>query len=171
MPWTQQEECQTILPEIRQRLDGSFPDKTTEMVKTRTNCLIFILTTVILGSEHCFIYKQIASDLMVQIFNETKPLQYLQLDLPIQIIRKIASEKLIFRCENDLILSRESLSHVLKCISIVCRNTKNIMLPVLLARFLFLHFRPFSRLLAEHPDAVLFLPCSLSRRLLWSSLG
>ena len=46
-------------------------------------------TTVILGSEHCFIYKQIASDLMVQIFNETKPLQYLQLDLPIQIIRKI----------------------------------------------------------------------------------
>ena len=41
------------------------------------------------GSEHCFIYKQIASDLMVQIFNETKPLQYLQLDLPIQIIRKI----------------------------------------------------------------------------------
>ena len=26
---------------------------------------------------------------MVQIFNETKPLQYLQLDLPIQIIRKI----------------------------------------------------------------------------------
>ena len=38
----------------------------------------------------------------------------------------IASEKLIFRCENDLILSRESLSHVLECISIVCRNTKNI---------------------------------------------
>ena len=89
MPWTQQEECQTILPEIRQRLNGSFPDKTTDMVKTQTNCLIFILTTVILGSEHCFIYKQIASDLMVQIFNETKPLQYLQLDLPIQIIRKI----------------------------------------------------------------------------------
>ena len=89
MPWTQQEECQTILPEIRQRLNGSFPDKTTDMVKTQTNCLIFILTTVILGSEYCFIYKQIASDLMVQIFNETKPLQYLQLDLPIQIIRKI----------------------------------------------------------------------------------
>ena len=44
---------------------------------------------MILGSEYCFIYKQIASDLMVQIFNETKPLQYLQLDLPIQIIRKI----------------------------------------------------------------------------------
>ena len=89
MPWTQQEECQTILPEIRQRLNGSFPDKTTDMVKTQTNCLIFILTTVILGPEYCFIYKQIASDLMVQIFNETKPLQYLQLDLPIQIIRKI----------------------------------------------------------------------------------
>ena len=91
MPWTQQEECQTILPEIRQRLDGSFPDKTTDMVKTRTNCLCYFhpKTTVILGSEHCFIYKQIASDLMVQIFNETKPLQYLQLDLPIQIIRKI----------------------------------------------------------------------------------
>ena len=89
MPWTQQEECQIILPEIRQRLNGSFPDKTTDMVKTQTNCLIFILTTVILGSEYCFIYKQIASDLMVQIFNETKPLQYLQLDLPIQIIRKI----------------------------------------------------------------------------------
>ena len=66
-----------------------FSWQTTDMVKTRTNCLIFILTTVILGSDHCFIYKQIASDLMVQIFNETKPLQYLQLDLPIQIIRKI----------------------------------------------------------------------------------
>ena len=77
MPWTQQEECQTILPEIRQRLYGSFPDKTTDMVKTRTNCLILILkVTVILGSDHCFIYKQIASDLMVQIFHETKPLQY-----------------------------------------------------------------------------------------------
>ena len=67
-----------------------FPDKTKDMVKTWTNCLIFILTTVILGSEHCFIYKQIASDLIVLFFNETKPLHYLQLDLPIQIIRKIS---------------------------------------------------------------------------------
>ena len=96
MPWTQLEECQTILPQIRQRLDGGFPDKTKDMVKTWTNCLIFILTTVILGSEHCFIYKQIASDLMVQFFNETKPLHYLQLDSPIQIIRKISKRMFKF---------------------------------------------------------------------------
>ena len=86
MPWTQLKECQTILPGFGMGFSwqnnghGENTNKLPNFHRT---------TTVILGSEHCFIYKQIASDLMVQIFNETKPLQYLQLDLPIQIIRKI----------------------------------------------------------------------------------